>query len=597
MVPQSPGATMVSPWRSDLSIFIACLAGLLLGLVLWLADRHPLASWAGAVAAASAGAALFWRIIGALRRHETGVDLLALVAIVGALAMRQNLTAAVIAVMLASGRLLESYAERRAGREMSALLAHVPRTTHRYRDGALVETSLDEIRSGDRLLVRHGEVIAVDGSVDAERVVLDESALTGESLPVNYSRGALLRSGAVNAGDAFEMVATAAAADSTFAGIVKLVETAQRSSTPTMRLADRYASWFVPVSLGLAGITWLISGDPMRALAVVVVATPCPLILAVPVAIVSGISRCARRGILVKGGAALEILALARTLFFDKTGTLTAGRARLVAIEGVVAGSGNELLAAAASLEQTSNHVIAGAIVAAARERDLVLHVPEKVSEIAGAGISGEVGGMHVAAGSSAYIERTLPLPQGVHDLLERVASAEVSPVLVAIEGKFAGVLLLADQLRVEAPRALRLLRRAGIRRIVMLTGDRLDVAEAIGAGLGVDEVLAERTPTDKLAAIVASRETGPTVMVGDGVNDASALAAASVGVAIGARGATASAEAADIVLMADRLDRLAEALHIAHGMRAIAVQSVIAGMALSLMAMGVAAIGYLPPL
>ena len=597
MVTQSPGATMVSPWRSDLFIFVVCLAALLLGLALWFANQFLAAAWIWAVAAAPAGVSLLWRIVGALRRHETGVDLLALVAIVGALAMRQNLTAAVIAVMLASGRLLESYAERRAGREMSALLAHVPRTTHRYRDGALVETSLDEIRSGDRLLVRHGEVIAVDGSVVVERVVLDESALTGESLPVTYSRGALLRSGAVNAGDAFEMVATAAAADSTFAGIVKLVETAQRSSTPAMRLAGRYASWFVPVSLGLAGITWLISGDPMRALAVVVVATPCPLILAVPVAIVSGISRCARRGILVKGGAALETLALARTLFFDKTGTLTAGRARLVAIEGVAAGSGNELLAAAASLEQTSNHVIAGAIVAAARERGLVLHVPEKVSEIAGAGISGEVGGMHVAAGSSAYIERALPLPQGVHDLLERVASAEVSPVLVAIEGKFAGVLLLADQLRVEAPRALRLLRRAGIRRIVMLTGDRLDVAEAIGAGLGVDEVLAERTPTDKLAAIVASRETGLTVMVGDGVNDAPALAAASVGVAIGARGATASAEAADIVLMADRLDRLAEALHIAHGMRAIAVQSVIAGMALSLMAMGVAAIGYLPPL
>lgn len=594
---QSPGDATASRWRSDLSVFIACLAGLVVGAALWLAGRHQLASWAWAVATTPAGVSLLWRIVGALRRREAGADLLALVAIAGALVLHENLTAAVIAVMLASGRLLESYAERRAGREMSMLLAHVPRTAHRYRDGALVETPLDEIRSGDRLLVRHGEVIAVDGSVNAERVVLDESALTGESLPVTYSLGASLRSGAVNAGDAFEMVATAMAADSTFAGIVKLVEMAQRSRAPAMRLADRYALWFVPASLGLAGIAWLISGDPVRALAVVVVATPCPLILAVPVAIVSGISRCARRGILVKGGAALENLALARTLFFDKTGTLTAGHARLVAIEGVAAGNGNELLVAAASLEQMSNHVTAGAIVAAARERGLELHLPEGVSEVAGAGISGKVGGARVSVGSRDYIERNVVLSQSVRDLLARVAGADVSPALVTIEGEFAGMLLLADQLRVETPRALRLLRRAGIRRIVMLTGDRLDVAEAIGAGLGVDEVLAERTPSDKLAVIAASRASGPTVMIGDGVNDAPALAAASVGVAIGARGATASAEAADIVLVADRLDRLAEALHIARRMRAIAVQSVTAGMALSLLAMGIAAAGYLKPL
>jgi heavy metal translocating P-type ATPase len=597
MATQSSGGAAASRWRSDLSIFIACLAGLVAGAALWFAGRHQPASWAWAVAAAPAGVSLSWRTAVALWRHEVGVDLLALVAIAGALILRQDLTAAVIAVMLASGRLLESYAERRAGREMSALLAHVPRTAQRRLDGALVETPLDEIRPGDRLLVRHGEVIGVDGSVNAEGAMLDESALTGESLPVTYPRGALLRSGAVNAGDAFEMVATATASDSTFAGIVKLVEAAQRSRAPAVRLADRYALWFVPASLLLAGIAWLISGDAMRALAVVVVATPCPLILAVPVAIVSGISRCARRGILVKGGAALETLALARTLFFDKTGTLTAGHARLVAVEGAITKDGNEVLAAAASLEQMSNHVTAAAIVAAARERGLELHLPTDVSEVAGAGISGRVNGMRVAAGSRDFIERNLALPTSARELLERVAGAETSPVLVAIDGTFAGVLLLADQLRVETPRALRLLRRAGIRCIVMLTGDRLEVAEAIGAGLGVDEVMAERTPPDKLAVIAASRESGPNVMVGDGVNDAPALAAASVGVAIGARGATASAEAADIVLMADRLDRLAEALHIAHGTRAIAVQSVIAGMGLSLLAMGIAAAGYLPPL
>jgi cation transport ATPase len=329
----------------------------------------------------------------------------------------------------------------------------------------------------------------------------------------------------------------------------------------------------------------------------VVVATPCPLILAVPVAIVSGMSRCARRGILVKGGGALETLATARTLFFDKTGTLTGGTARLIAIENLANGSADELLAATASLEQMSGHVTAAAIVAAARERQLALSVPADVAEVAGSGISGTVAGAPMAVGSYDYIARKVAVPQAVRDLLERRAAEGTSTVLVARAGEFAGVLLLADQLRTETPRALRLLRRAGMRRIVMLTGDRREVAEAIGVGLGVDEVLAEQSPAHKLAVIKAAREMGPTVMVGDGVNDAPALAAATVGVALGARGATASAEAADIVLLVDRLDRLAEALHIARRTRAIAVQSVIAGMGLSLLAMLVAAAGYLPPL
>lgn len=592
-----PDGDMHTRWHSDLSIFVACLAGLVIGATARLAGWQDAASWIWAATALIAGAPLLLRIGAALMRREAGVDLLAVIAIAGALALRQNLTAAVIAVMLASGRLLESYAERRAGREMSALLTHAPRTVHLYRDGKLVETALVEIRPGDRLLVRHGEVLAADGMLAAERADLDESALTGESLPATYRRGAALRSGTVNAGDAFEMVATAAAADSTFASIVKLVEAAQRSRAPAMRLADRYAAWFVPAALGLAALAWWFSGEAMRALAVVVVATPCPLLLAVPVAIVSGMSRCARRGILVKGGGALEALAGAHTLFFDKTGTLTGGQARLIAIEGAARGGENELLAAAASLEQMSSHVIAAAIVAAARERGLALSVPENVTEIAGSGISGTVAGKRLAAGSLEYIARIATLPQTLRDLLERTAAEGTSTVLVAVDGEFAGALLLADQLRVETPRALRLLRRAGMRRIVMLTGDRREVAEAIGIGLGVDEVLAEQSPSHKLAVIKQARAFGPTLMVGDGVNDAPALAAANVGIALGARGATASAEAADIVLLVDRLDRLAEALHIARRTRAIAVQSVLAGMGLSVLAMLVAAAGYLPPL
>ena len=584
-------------WHTDLFIFAACVGGLVVGIALWLTANHHAAGWAWAAAAVLAGAALLFRVSAALWRREIGVDLLALVAIAGALALQQSLTAAVIAAMLASGRLLESYAERRAGREMSALLARVPRTVNRYENGELKTTVLAEVRVGDRLLVRHGEVVPVDGALSTEHAALDESALTGESLPVTFSKGDLLRSGMVNGADSFDMLASATAADSTFAGIVKLVEDAQRSRAPAMRLADRYALWFIPASLGLAAIAWFISGDAMRALAVVVVATPCPLILAVPIAMVSGISRCAGRGILVKSGAALEALAGARLLFFDKTGTLTGGEARLVAIESVVPGGENELLAATASLEQMSSHVTAAAVVRAARARALTLDLPTDVKETAGAGISGTVNGRRVAAGSRAYITDFAPLPKSAEQLLERVAAEGRLTVCVAINGEFSGALLLADQLRMETPRALRLLRRAGFRRIVMLTGDRRDVAEAIGTGLGVDEVLAEQTPAHKLEVIKAAGALEPTVMVGDGVNDAPALAAASVGVAMGARGAAASAAAADIVLLVDRLDRLAEARSIARQTRAIAVQSVIAGMGLSIAAMLAAAAGYLPPL
>lgn len=584
-------------WHIDLVVFFSCVAGLLAGSALWLIDARELAGWAWAAGCFPAVLALLQGIWAALRRREMGVDVLALISIAGALLLQQALTAAVIAVMLASGRLLESYAERRAGREMTALLGRAPRIARCYRDGALVDVLLDEIRIGDRLLVRHGEIIAADGAALTEQVVLDESALTGEALPVVHQRGAALRSGSINAGDAFEMVVTATAANSTYSGVVKLVEAAQHSKAPAVRLADRYAIWFIPLSLGLAGLAWIISADPLRALAVVVVATPCPLILAVPVAIVSAVSRCAQRGILVKGGGALEALAAARTLFFDKTGTLTGGQAQLIGIDNAGVVDDTELLRLAASLEQMSHHVIAGAVVAAANARAAVLSVPGEVSEVPGAGLSGMVDGLRLAVGTHEYVAGVAALPAAIRDLLDRTSLEGTAVVLVAINGKYAGTLLLADQMRVETPRALRLLRRAGVERIVMLTGDRREVAETLAVGLGINEVLAGQAPAGKLAAIESAREQGATVMVGDGVNDAPALAAATVGVAMGVRCATASAEAADIVLLADRLDRLAEALHIARQTRRIAMQSVLAGMGLSLFAMLAATAGVLPPL
>ena len=584
--------------RTTNCLLLAVSAGGLIGGIAARLGGEP--KWAGWIWVVTSAPVLLAVVVGigrAVLRREAGLDLIALLSMGGAIALGEYLTGAVIALMLASGRSLEDFAEERARHEMSALLGRAPRTANRYEGDEIVQVPLDSIGPGDRLLVRAGEAIPSDGVVSGGTAVLDKSALTGEALPVQRKSGEGVPSGAVNAAMPFDMIATTLAVDSTFAGIVRLVEAAHRSKAPSARLADRYALLFVPLSLVVAAAAWVAAGDPIRALAVLVVATPCPLILAVPVAIVAGMSRCAKRGVLIKGGGVLEKLAQAKTLFFDKTGTLTGGRARLVAIETAPELDAAELLRIAASLDQVSQHVIAQAIVSAARERGLTLSMPSDVEEQPGAGLSGVVDRRRVALGSYAFVSASATPADWSQRFLQRMGYEGATGVFVAIDGATAGALLLVDEIREETPRALRLLRKAGVARIVMVTGDRQDVAETIGGLLGVDEVLAEQRPQDKLAAIKKSYSSGSTIMVGDGVNDAPALAVADVGVAMGARGAAASSEAAGVVLLVDRLDRLAEALRIAHRSRAIAIESVIGGMGLSIIAMGAAALGYLPPL
>lgn len=588
---------MVHRYYANLLLTGATAGALLGGGLLWLGGQPAPARWLWLGASAGVFLLTLVDIVRAMARRQAGVDLLALFSIGGALALGEYLTAGVIALMLGSGRTLEDYAERRAGREMSALLEKVPRHANRYQDQAIVQVALAAVEPGDRLLVRTGETVPVDGSLLSEQAVLDAATLTGESLPVGCRAGQRLQSGCVNAGAPFDMLATHAAEDSALSAIVRLVQSARESRAPAMRLADRYALLFVPLALALAGAAWAWSGDPVRALAVVVVATPCPLLLAVPVAIVSAMSRCASHGVLIKHGGAIEKLARAETLFFDKTGTLTGGRARLVAVAGAPGADEEAVLRLAASLDQMSDHAVARAVVQAARERNLELSLPSAVSEQAGSGICGMVDGRRVRVGSLDYAAGLAPYPPWVERLARRGGQEGSGAVYVAVDGRLVGALQMADEIRLDTPRALRLLRLAGIRQSVMLTGDRREVAETIGGVLGVDEVLAEQTPSAKLAAIAASRERGVTLMVGDGVNDAPALAAADVGIAMGARGAAAAAEAAQVVLLVDRLDRLAFALRIAQRARAIALQSVTLGLGLSMAAMVVAALGYLPPL
>ncbi len=576
-------------------MLLLSVVGLVAGLLASWAGNESLAWWAWTVPAVIVGLRLGWHIVRDLLDHEAGVDVIALLAIAGALAVGESLAAAIIAVMLATGEALEDYAQGRARRELTALLERAPHHVTRYAGADLEVVPVAEVAAGDLILVRPGEVVPVDGVVTGTPAVLDESALTGESRLVTRPRDDAVASGVVNAGGPFDLRATATAEASTYAGIIRLVRQASRSKAPFVRLADRYGLLFVPLTLAIAGIAWLVSGDPMRALAVLVVATPCPLILAVPIAIVSGISRAARRGIIVKGGGPLETLARARVILFDKTGTLTAGRPRLASIEGP--GDPDDLLRMAAALEQASPHVLAAALVSEARARGLELPVPTDVVETPGSGVTGMVDGRAVRVGSPSLASDGGPQPHWARDLRRRAVVDGTTNVYVGLDGRMAGALVLDDPVRPESPRAVRGLRRAGFTRIVMVTGDHAAVAELVAFAVGLDGVLADRKPDEKVAAVreEAERSEGPVVMVGDGINDAPALAAADVGVAMGARGATSASEAADIVVTVDRLDRITEAVRIARRARTIALQSVLVGMGLSLGAMVVAAFGYLP--
>ncbi|QWG24626.1 heavy metal translocating P-type ATPase [Bradyrhizobium sediminis] len=572
------------------------IAGLTAGILAALAGRTDLADLCWTLATVPVVAGLAVSIVRDFLAGRFGVDAIALVSMSAALALGQPLAGAVVALMYSGGNVLEDIAVARAEHDLRSLVDRAPREAHRCVDGRIEEVLVGTVAVGDRLLVRAGEVVPVDGIVSSVTAVVDESALTGEPIPVAKTRGAAILSGALNAGETFEMTVTAVAGDSTYAGIVRLVTAAQTAKAPFVRLADRYALVFLPVTLALALVAWLISADPLRSLAVLVAATPCPLILAAPVAFIAGVARAARRGILVKGGGPLEALARAHTVLFDKTGTLTVGGARLLSVEVAPGETAEEVLLLGASLEQASHHVIAGAIVQAGTERGLHLKLPEQVTEAMGSGLHGVIEGRRVSAGSREMILAGSQVAEWATRAIRRASWRSALIVFVAVEGRPIGALLLADELRSDTPRAIRLLREAGIARIVMVTGDRAGAAQAIGAALDLDSVLAERVPSDKVDAVRSEQRLNPTIMVGDGINDAPALAAADVGIALGARGASASSEAADVVILADRLDRVGEAIEIAQRARRIAIESIVAGMALSTLAMLAATLGWLLP-
>jgi len=583
-----PGGAILNPIR--VSLFIIAVAGLVGGLLAPFVGLAAFQSWIWGVAAGAVLAVLVYEIVTSLLEGDVGLDIVAGLSISAALAFGETLAAGVVALMYAGGQLLEDYAANRARADMKALLARVPKTAMRYDDGHLEEVAIDAIKPGDRLLIRQGDIVPVDGRVSKGRALLDMAALTGESVPVKSGEGQDVQSGARSLDAAFDMMATRPASESTYSGIVRLVQAAQAAKAPMVRLADRYALVFLVVTVGLAGATWYFTGDHIRMLAVLVSATPCPLILAVPVAIIAGMGKAARRGVLMKGGPVLETMARATTLVIDKTGTLTKGRAELAGIIPTAQWAPEEMLRIAASLEQASAHVTAASIVAAAQLRGMTLAYPSEVRETAGEGLEGLVDGNRVIVGGHDFVAGKLEL--SVLPRPEREAGTTLAAL--AISGQLAGHLLLADAVRPETPIALERLRQAGITRIVLASGDSQAVVDRVGEGLGLDVLRGGLKPEEKVAIVKAEHQSAITLMVGDGVNDAPALAVADVGISMGATGSAAATESADAVLLVDDLTRLAEGLSAARRARAIAVQSVLAGLGMSFAAMLAAAFGYI---
>ena len=590
--------------RTAVTAYPLVLATLLIaaaGLTLLATPARGAAPWiVGTYALAIAA----WEAIGMIRqliKGSAGLDILAVTAITAAVLVGEPWAALVVVLMLTGGAALEDYAENRSKRELTTLLRNAPQRATRLAGGSSAEAvtedvPVDVVEVGDLLLVRPGALVPVDAVLVSEHAVLDESSLTGESLPVERVAGERISSGAVNGATAITIRATALASDSEYQQIVRLVEQAASSKAPVVRLADRYAVPFTVASLIIAGTAWAVSGDPVRFAEVLVVATPCPLLIAAPVAFLGGMSRAARLGLIVKGGGTLEQLSRARSAAFDKTGTVTTGRPVLERLLPEPGFDEDGILQLAASAEVYSSHVLAGSVVAAAKQRGQPLLEAIAAEESATNGVTATLASDVQRAPLTVRVGKPSWLRGHAPDLsIADLASGELA-IYVAVDGRFAGAIVMRDQVRAEAAQAIHELGQLGIGRTLMVTGDVAATAEPIAAALGIDEVHSECRPSDKVR-IVSSVQPRPLIMVGDGLNDAPVLAAADIGFAMGARGATAASESADVVNRYDSLASLPRAVRVGKDTVRIALQSIWLGIVISVALMLVAAFGLLPAL
>lgn len=562
------------------------LAGLSVELAGFWAAHSMAARWIVSITAVAACLPLLREMWHDLRSGRYGVDILAVTAIITAVILGEYWAAIVVVIMLTGGEALEDYAERRAKTELSTLLARAPQQATVLRGRKTTRLPVHKVQVGDKILLKPGEIVPVDAVILDGDGDFDESALTGESLPVNKQPSDHIMSGSATIDGAVTARCVRIAKDSQYEQIVRLVQTASTSQAPFVRLADRYALPFTVIAYAIAGGAWIASGDPMRFLQVIVVATPCPLILAAPIAIISGMSRSAKAGIIVKTGGALERLAQAKTIAFDKTGTLTLGKLQVDAIELFGDADKRVVLAAAASLEQHSNHVVAQAILDRAHTQKIKLGKVKSLKETAGQGLSATYLGKMAAVGRLSYLRDLGIATKGIRE-------PKTTATYVALDGQLAGAITFKDTVRPESQGTIALLNRLGYRRIHMITGDNPEHAKTIAGEVGIDEVniTANALPAGKLQAIEAF-DRKPVAFVGDGVNDAPVLTAAEVGIALGARNSTVASESADIVIMPDDISKVAAAAQIAKRTFSIARQSILIGIFISVGLMGVYATG-----
>ncbi|HZL07773.1 MAG TPA: heavy metal translocating P-type ATPase [Candidatus Dormibacteraeota bacterium] len=576
----------------DYRLFSLAFVTIIAGIILELSGQRTAVHWLLGSVAIIEVLPLGWDMWQDVRSGRYGIDMLAATAIITSVILGQYWAAMVVVLMLTGGEGLEDFAEHRARTELDSLLKHAPETAHVIRKGKTLSVAVSQLHVGDKLLIKAGELVPTDAVIIEGTASFDEASLTGESLPQTKQVGSQLLSGSINLDGAVTAKATASAEDSQYQQIVKLVRNAAASQAPFVRLADRYSLPFTVLAYAIASAVWVLSGQAVRFLEVIIVATPCPLLLAAPIALISGMARASRYGIIVKTGSALERLAEAKTIAFDKTGTLTGGVLQVAEVTAFGSYTKDEVLALAASLEQNSNHILARAIVADAQAKKLKLAKAKHVQEIAGRGLQATVKGQIVLAGRFSLLEEHgVQLPKRF-----KPGSIKQTAAYLAVDNVLVGIITLRDELRPESKATIEALRILGLKDIIMVTGDNQATAQLIAKQLGITHIHAETLPANKLHVLEKVKDR-PLVFVGDGVNDAPVLTAADVGIALGARGSTAASESADMVIMLDDVSRVATAFIIARRTFQIARQSILVGIGLSVLLMLVFATGKFPPL